>query len=337
MGRGGAQRVMNVLASYLCKTYEVILINDIVAEKEYEIDTRVKRIVLTKTGFFKKTREIRRIIKKEKPDIVLSFLGPCNYRNILATHHLKCKTIVSVRNDPLFEYGNGLMKLIARFLFRFADGFVFQTEDAKAYFPKCVQKKAAVIMNPVDDKFYKTKWESKNDEIAVVGRLESQKNPLLALKAFKKVSMNYPHLKMVFYGDGELKDSLMNQINTLDLSDKVILKGVVPNIEKYLAASKLFVMTSDFEGMPNALMEAMAIGVPVICTDCPCGGPRSLIRTNDEGILIKCGDLDNLVLEINKMISDTQLAKTVSRNERARALAFSSERIMKEWTQYLWN
>lgn len=151
MQRGGAQRVMSVLSKFLSdRGIYTVLVNDIIPEEgkaEYSVDSRVHRVFLDKNTKLGKSKNIarviglRRLVKKENPDVILSFMGPPNYRMLLATIGVQCRKVVSVRNDPYKEYGTGLKKWIARFIFRFANGCVFQTEEASAYFPAAVQKK----------------------------------------------------------------------------------------------------------------------------------------------------------------------------------------------------
>lgn len=345
MYRGGAQRVMSVLAHYLIKNnYEVILITDFMPEnpsKEYNLPQQIKRIYLKKnnTGNFlikniTRVTKLRKIIKEENPDIILSFLGRPNIRMLLSSIGLKVKKVVSVRNDPTKEYGNNILKrIITNLIFLLADGYVFQTVDAQKYFIKKIQKKSKIILNPVDDKFYNMKPVKNRHNIITVGRLEPQKNHKLLLDAYAEIAQKYLQDDLIIYGDGSLKKELENYALKKNIYERVHFRGNIENIEKELSKAKVFILTSDYEGMPNALMEAMAIGVACISTDCPCGGPRALIKNNSQGIMFPCNDKNKLIAAIKKVLDGNFTEMGI--NAKLRAEEFRTSKIMKEWEEYL--
>lgn len=345
MKRGGAQRVMSVIINHLVKTNKnIVLITDFKSEnlsEEYEISSDVKRLYLREElkgnailKNIERIRNLRNIIKKEKPDIVLSFLGHPNIRMLLATIGLKCKKFVSVRNDPNKEYGtNFIKKLFSKTLFLLADGCVFQTSDASKYFFKKTQKKSKIIFNPVDEKFYTEYSNGVKKDIISVGRLEPQKNHKLLIETFEMISKEIDE-NLLIYGDGNLKEELQTFVNDKKLDKRVLFMGNVSNIDIILQSAKMFVLSSDYEGMPNALMEAMAIGVGCVSTDCPCGGPRALIEDDTQGILVPCGDPIALSIAMKKMLANY---KNYGENAKKRADKFKKDKILKEWEKYLFN
>ncbi len=342
MKRGGAERVLNNIASFLVGRYEVVLVNDVAfaSEEEYAIDDRVKRYVLGLTGGGVKgnlirIKKLRKIIKDENPDVVLSFKGACNLRMLVAARGLKLRKIVSVRNDPVYEYGNGLVKLAAKFLFRSASGCVFQTQEAMDYFQKSVRRKSKIIWNPVADKFFERSWTPKREEIAVVGRLVPQKNPLLALESFRLICEDYPDVHLTYYGSGPLKESILAKVDEYKLNDRVTIIDNVPNIEDYISSARLFLMASDFEGMPNALMEAMTVGLPCVSTDCPCGGPRAISEGFSMDMLVPCADAKAIAYRMKALLSDESKQKELSSKERERSSLFKMELVMKQWEEFL--
>ena len=207
MQKGGANRVMANLTDYFASAGKtVILINDIKPQKgvdEYTINESVKRIFLdidVSSKLFSNILRIialRKIIKNEASDVVVSFMGPPNIRMLIATIGLKCKRIVSVRNDPNVEYGKGLVSRFKRLLFMLADGCVFQTRDAATYFPKSVQAKSRVIFNPVNECFFNTERSNAPRNIVTVGRFEPQKNHSLLIRAFSKIANEFPEEKLI--------------------------------------------------------------------------------------------------------------------------------------------
>ena len=343
MQMGGANRVMANLSDYFQNTgHDVVLINDIKpVEGIPEYPVSVKRVFLDpnrETAEFKNLKRItclRKLVKKERPDVVVSFMGPPNIRMLLSTIGLKTRKIVSVRNDPYQEYGSGIKRIIAKTIFCLADGCVFQTKDAARYFGNRFQKRSRIIYNPVNPKFYKYKWNKQKNEIAVVGRLQSQKNPLLAVNAFALIADRYLDYTLVFYGDNELKDRIKERANELGISDRVRIHGKSSTIENHLEESALYLLSSDYEGMPNALMEAMAVGIPAISTDCPCGGPRTLIQNDKQGVLVPVKDEVAMSEAMDRVLSDENLQKNMSIEERKRAKDFTPDNIFRQWEDFL--
>lgn len=349
MQRGGAQRVMSVLCDYLSThDWSVILVNDIVpvpGREEYGIGKTIKRVYLDnhKTAqsrilrSFHRVIRLRQILISESPDVVLSFIGPPNIRMLIASIGLNCRKIVSVRNDPYREYGNGIKKLICRSLFCLSDGCVFQTKEASDYFTESLRERSTIILNPVDDSFYKVERKPDNKTIIMVGRLEEQKNYPMAIGAFSRIADKFPMINLNIYGTGRLKNNIQAIINDYGLNNRITLEGQTNDVESKLSKAILFLLTSDFEGMPNALMEAMAVGLPVISTDCPCGGPKVLINSGENGSLIQCRNVDALAEEIERVLSSEELMEKYSRKAKMTAYIFKEDQIMQKWEDYLNN
>lgn len=343
---GGAQRVMSNLANYFAKEgYDVVLVNEIkpdINKKTYKINEEIKRIYLEEKsirGFFyrqvKRVCTLRSIIQDERPDVVLSFLGPTNVRMLVATIGLNVKKIVSVRNDPYKEYGKGLKKIFVRELFKLADGCVFQTSDAASYFSNDVQKSSKVIYNPVNEVFYKTQRTNIKNEIVSIGRLQDQKNPMLLIEAFGSIAKKYPDWKLCFCGEGELKSLLENRCKELGILSQVVFEGQISDVNKKLSNAAIYVLSSDYEGMPNALMEAMAVGVPCVSTDCPCGGPRELIKDGKSGVLVPVGDVSKMADALERLIFKEEYRELLGEAAKRQALNFKFDKILKEWKDYL--
>lgn len=346
MHKGGANRVMANLTDYFANSgYDVILVNDILSgqrDPEYPVNPLVNRVILDVQGSskafsnLKRITKLRELIKAEKPDSVVSFMGPPNIRMLLASAFLKCRTVVSVRNDPTKEYGVGWIKrLIANVVFLLADGCVFQTEDASLYFNRCVRRKSKVIVNPVNEAFYGVDRSGTPRNIVTVGRLVPQKNHILLIDAFAKIADEFPEENLIIYGEGPLREEMEKQIADLQLTNRIFLPGSTSRVPEVLSEAKLFVLSSDFEGMPNALMEAMAVGVPVISTDCPCGGPRSLVESESQGQLVPCGDAVALSNCMKAILSSQRLQQELSIGAKKRAYDFLPERVFRQWEGFV--
>lgn len=336
---GGAERVMTNLTKELSDEIECVLVTSFVDDWEYPVCNKVKRINLidrVNNNFIKRNIELisrlRKVIKQEKPDIVLSFMAEPNFRNIIASIGLKNRTIISIRNDPNREYPNTLFKMTARILYPLATGVVFQTRDAQKWFSKKIENKSKIIYNPVDNVFYEERYYGERRNIVTTGRLTEQKNHSMLIKAFASIS----HLideNLVIYGDGELREQLEQLIKNLKLEGRVFLPGAVKNVADEIKNAKLFVLSSDYEGMPNSLMEAMALGLPCFSTDCPCGGPRLLL---DEVYLTPVGDADALGKKMLNLLSDSSELLEASKSCISNAELFKSEKVYKEWRSFLW-
>lgn len=349
MNRGGAQRVMGNLAEhFLSKQIKVILVNDYPPDEgvlNYNLSDQIERVYLrdsyTKSPVvnnYYRLKKLRKLIKDEKPDVVLSFLGGPNIRMLISTMGIKVKKMVSVRNDPNKEYGqNRIKRAFVRRLFEQASGCVFQTEDAAKYFTEDVRNKSTIIYNPVAEKFFETSLSDSRQNVITVGRLNLQKNHFLLIDAFARIADVFPEMNLIIYGEGPLREQLETYISGKKLENRVSMPGNVSNVEEVLRKAKVFVLSSDYEGMPNALMEAMTVGLPCISTDCPCGGPRMLIQNEGQGILIPCKDEDKMVDALKTVLSSDELQTMLGENAKNRASDFMSEKVLGQWDEFLFS
>lgn len=342
---GGAERVLSIVANGLCKKgYDIVLVNDFpTTKKEYFLESTVKRLYLeNKVSEGRIKRNINRVrglgkfIRNEKPDVVVSFLLYQNIRLLISSLFFKCTKILSVRNDPQKDIGEGkIVKLVINALYGMADGIVFQTEEEKEYFSIKIQKKSTVILNPIDDLFYEAERNQKVQNIIAVGRLEKQKNHKLLIEAYMRIREKFPDDKLYIYGCGDLEQELEQIIDENGLEKDVFLKGRVSNIVEKMKSAKLFVLSSDYEGLPNALMEAMAVGTPAISTDCSGGGPRMLISNEKEGKLVECNNVDQLAEALEECLSNQETLKRYSINSKKRAEEFRKDNIINQWDKFI--
>lgn len=343
LGRGGAERVLANLATCFAKdNNEVIFVTSYPVDKEYQLDHRINRINLSNIRIegnainrnVKYISTLRRIIKQLKPDICLSFMAEPNFRLLLATKGIKQKKIISIRNDPKREYP-GVTAYLAKILFVQADGIVFQTQEAKAWFSKRIQNKSAIIYNQVDNKFYNKRIGdyAQRKDIVTVGRLTDQKNHKLLIKAFAIIKDEINE-DLYIYGDGPLKEQLLSYIRELKIENRVHLMGIRHDIEEQLPKYKLFILSSDYEGMPNSLMEAMASGIACISTDCPCGGPRELFGEEGEQFLFEVNNAEKLTEKIKEIVChNNKLIENACLME-IRANSFTGNKVYTEWKNY---
>ncbi len=335
---GGAEHVMTNLVNYFNKTDEVIYISLFHRDSPaYPIDEGV--CIINGVGFSKKLSAVgmlRKIIKEQKPDIILSFMTQINNLTIMATLATGIPIVVSERADPKRTPGI-LNKLLRWVFYRFADGFVFQTNDAKGYFSKTIQEKSEVIPNPIfvstEDLSFVSK---KRDHVIVsVGRLEDQKNFPLLITAFSRVSDEYPDYELHIYGDGSKKEQLETLAQKLNIMNKVRFCGTHRDLHTRIRNASLFILPSDFEGMPNSLMEAMALGMCCISTDCPVGGPKELIDNGENGFLIPVGYVDQLESTMRKLLKNQDLIRTTGEKAKEIMIRLNPDKISERWKTFL--
>lgn len=343
IGGGGAERVMANLANgFSQKGHEVVLVTSFPRENEYFLLETIKRYNLDEKATVRREiirKNCRRIIKlriickKEKCDVAVSFMEGPNFRLIFSALFLNMKTVISLRSDPGKEYQNIFHKVTADFIYNLADACVFQTEEARSFFSVRLQNKSSIILNPVSGSFYKGKISEGTGGIVSVGRLEKTKNFELLIYSFTKIAGEFPNERLVIYGDGPHRQNLNYLITELKMEHKIKLAGKVENVAEKIENAKLFVLSSDYEGMPNALMEAMALGIPAIATDCPCGGPRVLFENEKSGKLVPVAQIKEMSEALRYLLKNPQKRQQLAQNAKKRAEDFRGEKICERWQE----
>ena len=171
-----------------------------------------------------------------------------------------------------------------------------------------------------------------------VGRLSEQKNQLLLLRAFCQIMIKFPKVHVKLYGtesNAGYQQKLIEYCRENHMEERVHFMGESDRLEKELQTAALFVLPSDYEGLPNALMEAMAMGLPVIATDCPCGGPAELIRSGENGILTPVGDVHAMKDNLQYMLKNLQNAEKMGKQAKITGEMYRPEPVLKEWEKYL--
>lgn len=345
LSNGGAQRVISIIASRLAERgCEVSLLLFCRSEKEYPISDKIKV-----RSFCKSYEEysqmpkmaritcLKKFIKEIKPDVAVGFTEG-GYALYLASFGMNFKKIASARIDPkLIMEDQGLRAMINRHWFYRADAVVLQTEGQLGRVPMKLRKKSLVIPNPISEAALQDSCTSDYEKcrrIVMVGRLDEQKNYPMAFQAIDIVRKKFSDVHLDIFGKGELEEELLQLIERMDLSANVSLRGWTQDVLTEYRNHDLYLLTSDYEGMPNALMEAMAAGIPCISTDCATG-PSDLITDGENGYLVSMGDAETLAEKIICIIE-------MSAEERKRIgeKAFSTLRdrynidvIVKKWEE----
>lgn len=344
---GGAERVMVNLADYLHRNgVRVTLVTQYICEEEYTLPAGIPRILSEitpqeETGsrigdFLARYRKLRRIFTELHPDCILSFIGKNNIMTLLCTRFSGIPAVVSVRGEPKSEYYNFPMRFLAKTLFACAAGVIVQTSAARDFFPPVIRKKAVILKNPLNPAFVRERRTGRPDgRIVSVGRVDANKNHALILRAFARIAPEFPNASLVVYGDGEKRQELIRKTQELGLSDRVQFPGAVSDVAEKIRTASAFVLSSGHEGMPNALIEAMCLGIPSISTDCPCGGPRELIEDGVNGYLIPVGDEEALADRLRRIFSDEEGAEKMGKQAALLLEEYRPERVNAEWMDYL--
>jgi glycosyltransferase involved in cell wall biosynthesis len=348
LGPGGAERVLSDLANHYAErggTVTIITLVSADARPFYPLNPGIQLIQTNKSSkgrpsFFKRCYNIssslwglRKTIKRLQPDRVISFIDLMNVRVLLSCLGLRVPVIVSERTDPR-HHQFPLKKLSSWLrlkLYPSAYRVVVQTQAAADYFPKSwKEERISIIPNAVKKpECTKNLSGGKIKIIITVGRLSAEKNHHDLIGAFAEWSKVYPDLTLKIYGEGPLRSALEKQVNNLSLQGKVHLPGSIPHIQTALLESDLFVFPSRYEGFPNALCEAMALGLPVVASDC--SGNREVIREGVDGRLFPVGKTDILSKIVLELMQDTEQCQRLADNARAIVNRFGSKQVYKNW------
>lgn len=340
---GGAERVISILANIWCDMGHDVSIFITATDRlpVYKLNDKINvenYADFNENGVshFKLISSIRNFVTKEKPDCVLSFMNDVCAYTIIALMGKNIPIIYSERNDPNKTNQSKINQLFRRIVEFGATHIVFQTEGAKQCYSKKVQRKSSIILNPVElSRIPERKKEDINySEIVTVARLEPQKNQELLIDAFNLVCKKHQDIVLKIYGEGSLKNKLQNKIHELGLNDKVLLMGAKQDVLEWIKESYCFVLTSDFEGLPNSLIEAMSMGIPCISTDCSPGGARQLLG-DDRGLIVPCGDKERLAEAINMYLENKDVAMKYGEVAFELRKEIDCNKVAKEWIRFI--
>lgn len=342
MYAGGAERVIAQLANYF--VFRGVECQIIMTDDEpvgYQLDNGIKIIAIGKKSDnklidrIKRYKSVKMIVKTEKPDLVLSMPEDTGIYVLWGLFGVKIPVYVSERNNPWVMPDVRITRILRKLMYPFAKGIIFQTEMAKSFFSKRIQKKGVVLSNPVDDERIPRPFQGEREKIVVgAGRLSKQKNFPLLITAFSEFVKQFPDYRLVIYGEGPDRPKLEELIKALNIEDKVELPGRQENLLELMKSKAMFVLSSDYEGMPNVLIEAMCMGMPVISTECPSGGPRELIQNEKNGLLVPVDSKEDLLKAMYYMAEGDHAAMMGNEAYKLRD-KLTSKKVFEEWYNYL--
>lgn len=318
LSQGGAERVMSELANNLAKSgHEVHLVLLVDTLDFYRIESEV---VVHRLGFLNKGRiqkkmseistfiKLRKLLKSYRPDTVLSFMDKYNVFTILASSFLGLNVFVSDRSNPKLE-NSYILRIFKKLTYKKATGIIAQTSMAKDLIYKFTgNENIHVVPNPLKN-IILDPTVARENIILNVGRLVPEKGQSLLLNAFAR--LNHPNWKLVIVGGGPLLGELEDHAKNLEVIDKVTFTGSVSNVDQWYAKASIFAFSSISEGFPNALIEAMAAGLPCVSFDCD-AGPRDIIDNGKNGILVPVGEYELLADSLNHLIRNEEFRDLLS-------------------------
>lgn len=344
---GGAERVMVSLCNaWTSRGDNVTLVATFSGggQSFYEVDDAVELIFLADIvgtrkknplSYAQRLFALRSLIKERSPDVIVSFLPNVNVAAIIATSFLKIPLIICDRVDPSIRSRFEFWEVLSRITYRFADMFTVQTEAVANRIPGIYSglSRVRVVPNPLSERIaaFRAKASSDRKILLGMGRLASQKQVEKMIDAFAEIASRFGNWDLHIYGDGPLKPLLTSRIDELALSGRVYLMGRTKEPWQIMAGADAFVMTSKHEGFPNALLEAMAVGLPCVVFDCP-SGPREISRDGRDALLVPLDDHAGLVTALVNVMNDEELRLSLGSQARESVFArFSLKQVIETW------
>ena len=332
LGSGGAERVISILANEFDKhghRVEIVFFKD--RHVFYPVNNGIRKVVASEecksSAMWKRLMWFRHYIKRTKPDVVIPFRVSVYTTTLFSLLGVSVPIISSERIDPHIPdpFWNTLRVL----LLPFTTHLVVQTSYIKSFYPRFIQKKTTIILNPVRELGLPTEIACKENRIISVARLDPQKNQEMMIRAFAQIADKYPDWKLVIYGEGPLRAQLEALVSSFMLQERVLLPGRTEHVIEELRKSKVFCFSSNYEGLSNSIIEAICVGLPVVTTKV--SGTEDIIVDGENGYVIPINDDHAMVNALSMLLGDEHLIEHMGENNRKKAFMFSIEDIYIQW------
>lgn len=277
-----------------------------------------------------RVRSLRRLIRQQRPNLIISFLTRTNVIAVIAAGGLGIPVIVSERNNPQRQLVGPVWQALRRLTYARAYGLITMTKGALAFFPETMRRRGWVIPNMADWQHVKPLHANTMLTFTAVGRLTEQKGFDLLISAFAAVAGRHPEWRLRIWGDGAQRQVLERQVDELGLSGRVELPGVSASPGSWIETADAFVLSSRYEGWGLVLGEAMAAGLPCVSFDCPFG-PADMITDSVDGLLVADGNTDALAQAMSRIMDDPELRAFLAGNAKGAAQRFAPEQIGARW------
>lgn len=344
MRGGGTERVISVLANrmvHMGHKVTIVMIAD--PTIEYDLDKRIITECVSKatggslTGRIKRICNMRKVFSKDKTAKIISMGTVANLFTLVASIGLRNPIVISERNDPNRLNHRPIKKSetsIRNMLYRRADRIVLQTPDVANCFPAYITKKCVVIPNPISSSLPDANINGYREKSVIsAGRLTEQKNHKLLIDAFCQFYKKHPEYCLNIYGKGELEEELKEYVNSHKMEGIINICGFCDDLYKKLQTAGMYVSSSDWEGISNSMIEALAMGIPTIATDCPVGGSRMFIKSRSNGVLTNVGDEMALTDAMTQVADDEEFARLLGKNAVMIRDELAVEKIIGKWLE----
>lgn len=283
---------------------------------------------------------LKKHFKKHKNSSAVAFLYDSIFFTLLSKNK-STKVIISERGDPAQSSDSKTTAAFMKTEFPKAEDIVFQSPDAQKWYLENTPAKGTVIFNPIKPDLPEPYNGEIKKRIVNFCRISAQKNLIMLVDAFAEFHEEFPEYKLDIIGDpvgndadGYI-DSVKEHIKKLNCEDCIHIIPARKDIHDYIKDYSMFVSSSDYEGMSNSMLEAMAMGLPCVCTDCPAGGARAVIKDGENGLLTPVGDSHALYLAMKKIAENPELANKLSQNSVKIREEQSVDKIIKKWMELI--
>ena len=318
-----------VFASLLCKPFEAL------GKQAPALFARLSFVAQYHTEI----KSVRNKLKSSPDASVITFLQPSIPITLFAAKGLPNKIVISERGDPKRQMKKRFGYNFIKKYYQRADAVVFQTNDAKAAYPENIAQKGTVIFNPINDKLPEPYHGKREKYVTTFCRISRQKNLSMLVEAFAEFHKKFSDYRLKIIGEPQNDDDRTHLAEAKELAEKLLITDFIDfmpfsaQVHSLIIRDAIYVNSSDYEGMSNAMLEAMAIGMPVICTDCPIGGANAVIRNGENGILTEVGNAKEMSDAIIKVLSDKELSESLSLNAAKIRDELSLENISQKWME----
>lgn len=286
-----------------------------------------------------KVKWLHRFFRQHKHATLIAFLYDTIFLTLLSRTPTN-RVIISERGDPRQSLGSKTDLAFFKTMFPKANAMIFQSPDAQQWYRENVGIEGIVIFNPITASLPEPFHGKRSRKIVNFCRINPQKNLDLLVEAFILLHQDYPEYELWIYGDAapndaEYREQIQERINSSPCPEAIHLMPAQQDIHSKIMDAVMFVSSSDFEGMSNSMLEAMAIGLPVVCTDCPAGGAKAVIQDHENGLLVPIKDANRLYLAMKEIIEKPGLAEQLSDNAVKILHEQSEENIISKWEAIL--
>ena len=341
---GGAERVLAILANNFAALGIVTSVGMLQSHgkpMEYDLTGGVAVVDFSRNtakgrrGVLRALFRLRRFVKTQKPDVVIPFMLHNAVMTLGACLGLRCPAVIRFaimqkRWKTLFTRIAGPMLLPK------ARGAVYQTEEQKAFFRKHMRNEGVILPNPVETR---PSWDEprsyEGKTVIAAGRLSGQKNFSLLIRAFSALEKSFPDWRLIIYGEGIARDDLQYEVENLGLTSKISLPGFSKDIHEVMHRAPVFVMSSLYEGMPNALIEALCAGCACVTTNFDGGATSILVRDGDNGLVVPNDDTDAMADALRRLMLSEDLRRTLGQSAARLREKFNARKIALQWVDYL--